>query len=197
MGCFVSEVLTPLSGLGPGDGRMWQCLNRLQLSSEGCEWLQETWGVPSGAWRPLVLKAQNALYKVIKHLQSSLWAEAIFFFYSAVFHVHLLSSLFQVVDMCAAMFCRLASRYPRGSSESAQLTAVLCRVKDRVTKVCNSVSLGKTHHLLSNWTGNPSDFSTSIIFSVPQLVWMMVAVVIILSLMLRPNVLALCIVQKL
>ncbi|XP_056229029.1 protein Niban 1-like [Seriola aureovittata] len=59
------EVLTPLSGLRPDDGRMWQCLDRLELSSEGCAWLQETWGVQSGTWRPLLLKAQNALYKVI------------------------------------------------------------------------------------------------------------------------------------
>ncbi|KAI3352949.1 hypothetical protein L3Q82_019515 [Scortum barcoo] len=97
------EVLTPLSGLGPHDARMWQCLDKLDLSSEGHAWLQETWGVHSGTWRPLVLKAQNALYKV--------------------------------VDTCAVMFSRLVSRYPCFSFDSSQLTAVLCRVKERVVKV--------------------------------------------------------------
>ncbi|XP_040892017.1 protein Niban 1-like isoform X2 [Toxotes jaculatrix] len=86
------EVLTPLSGLGPDDDRMWQCLDGLELSSEGRAWLQETWGVHSGTWRPLV------------------------------------------VDMCVVMFLRLVSRYPCFSLDSAQLTAVLCRVKDKVVK---------------------------------------------------------------
>ncbi|XP_044045960.1 protein Niban 1-like isoform X2 [Siniperca chuatsi] len=86
------EALTPLSGLGPDDARMWQCLDRLELSSEGRTWLQETWGVHSGTWRPLV------------------------------------------VDMCALMFWRLVARYPCFSFDSSQLTAVLCRVKERVIK---------------------------------------------------------------
>ncbi|KAG8015220.1 hypothetical protein GBF38_022560 [Nibea albiflora] len=96
------EVLTPLSAFGPGDARMWQCLDKLELNSEGQIWLQETWGVHSGTWRPLLLKAQNALFKV--------------------------------VHMCAVMFRRLVSRYPCSSFDSSQLTAVLCRVKERVVK---------------------------------------------------------------
>ncbi|XP_039663084.1 protein Niban 2-like isoform X2 [Perca fluviatilis] len=59
------RVLTPLSSHGPDDARMWQCLDKLELSSEGQTWLQETWGVHSGTWRPLLLKAQNALYEVV------------------------------------------------------------------------------------------------------------------------------------
>ncbi|XP_071360756.1 protein Niban 1-like [Trachinotus anak] len=114
------EVLTPLSGLGPDEGRMWQCLDRLELSSEGCAWLQETWGVHSGTWRPLVLKAQNALYKV--------------------------------VDMCAVMFWRLVSRYPCVSSDSAQLTAVLCRVKDRVVKHLDTELLALRSQLILEMT---------------------------------------------
>ncbi|XP_071783838.1 protein Niban 1-like isoform X3 [Centroberyx gerrardi] len=64
-GRSMKEVLRPLSGLGPDDTRMWQCLARLEMSSEGRAWLQEAWGVHTGAWRPLALKAQNALYKVV------------------------------------------------------------------------------------------------------------------------------------
>ncbi|XP_031145057.1 protein Niban 2-like isoform X5 [Sander lucioperca] len=96
------KVLTPLSGHGPDDARMWQCLDKLEMSSEGQTWLQETWGVHSGTWRPLLLKAQNALY--------------------------------EVVDMCAVMFRRLLSRYPCFSFNSSQLTAVLCRIKEKVVK---------------------------------------------------------------
>ncbi|XP_071401629.1 protein Niban 1-like isoform X3 [Centroberyx affinis] len=101
-GRSMKEVLRPLSGLGPDDNRMWQCLARLEMSSEGRAWLQEAWGVHTGAWRPLALKAQNALYKV--------------------------------VDMCAVMFRRLVSRYPCCSLDRSQLSAVLCRVRDRVVK---------------------------------------------------------------
>ncbi|CAK6968382.1 protein Niban 1-like isoform X1 [Scomber scombrus] len=67
------EVLTPLGGLGPGDGRMWQCLNKLELSLEGRAWLQETWGVHSGTWKPLVVKAQSALYKVVDVCAVMFW----------------------------------------------------------------------------------------------------------------------------
>ncbi|XP_050926722.1 protein Niban 1 isoform X2 [Lates calcarifer] len=67
------EVLMPLSGLGPEDGRLWQCLDRLELSSEGRAWLQETWGVHSETWRPLILKAQNALYKVVDLCAVMFW----------------------------------------------------------------------------------------------------------------------------
>ncbi|XP_031145055.1 protein Niban 1-like isoform X2 [Sander lucioperca] len=102
LGSKSTSVLTPLSGHGPDDARMWQCLDKLEMSSEGQTWLQETWGVHSGTWRPLLLKAQNALY--------------------------------EVVDMCAVMFRRLLSRYPCFSFNSSQLTAVLCRIKEKVVK---------------------------------------------------------------
>ncbi|XP_051241069.1 protein Niban 1-like [Dicentrarchus labrax] len=69
----IKKLLMPLSGLGPDDARMWQCLDRLELSSEGRMWLQETWGVHSGAWRPLVLKAQNALYKAVDMCAVMFW----------------------------------------------------------------------------------------------------------------------------
>ncbi|KAK1886073.1 23S rRNA (uracil(1939)-C(5))-methyltransferase RlmD [Dissostichus eleginoides] len=59
------HILMPLCGLGPDDARMWKCLDGLELSSEGRVWLQETWGVHSGVWRALLLKAQRALYKVV------------------------------------------------------------------------------------------------------------------------------------
>ncbi|XP_037621200.1 uncharacterized protein LOC119485588 [Sebastes umbrosus] len=52
---------------------MWRCLDRLGLSSEGRAWLQETWGVHSGTWRPLVLKAQDALYKVVDMCAVMFW----------------------------------------------------------------------------------------------------------------------------
>ncbi|TDH15985.1 hypothetical protein EPR50_G00014640 [Perca flavescens] len=85
LGSKSTSVLTPLSSHGPDDARMWQCLDKLELSSEGQTWLQETWGVHSGTWRPLLLKAQNALYeltavlcrikeKVVKHLDTELLA---------------------------------------------------------------------------------------------------------------------------
>ncbi|XP_059186862.1 protein Niban 1-like [Centropristis striata] len=67
------EVLAPLKGLGSDDARMWQCLDRLELSSEGRTWLQETWGVHGGTWRPLVLKAQNMLYKVVDMCAVMFW----------------------------------------------------------------------------------------------------------------------------
>lgn len=54
----------------------------------------------------------------------------------AVSHAPPLLFLFQVVDMCAVMFWRLVSRHPCFSFDSSQLTAVLCRVKERVVKVC-------------------------------------------------------------
>ncbi|XP_047435065.1 protein Niban 2-like [Mugil cephalus] len=110
------EVLSALRGLGPDNARMWKCLDRLELTSKSREWLQDTWGVHSGTWRPLLLKAQNALYKV--------------------------------VDMCAVMFGRLVSRYPCFSSDSSQLTAVLCKVKDRVLKHLETEMLALRSHLI-------------------------------------------------
>ncbi|KAM4603308.1 protein Niban 1-like [Polymixia lowei] len=61
----IKEVLRPLSDLGLREARTWQCLARLEMGSEGQAWLQETWGVHSRTWRPLALKVQNALYKVV------------------------------------------------------------------------------------------------------------------------------------
>ncbi|XP_026159610.1 uncharacterized protein LOC113128472 isoform X2 [Mastacembelus armatus] len=66
-------VLRPLSGFGADDTRMWQCLDRLELSSEGRAWFQGTWGVHCATWRLLVLKAQNALYKVVHICAVMFW----------------------------------------------------------------------------------------------------------------------------
>nr|XP_046263473.1 protein Niban 1-like isoform X2 [Scatophagus argus] len=50
-----TQVLSPLSGLGPDSARLWHCLDKLELSFEGRMWLQKTWGLHSGTWRPLVV----------------------------------------------------------------------------------------------------------------------------------------------
>ncbi|XP_037830770.1 protein Niban 1 isoform X2 [Kryptolebias marmoratus] len=67
------EVLTLLSSFGPDNSRMWECLDRLELSSEGRSWLQNTWGVHSETWRPLLLKAQNDLHKVADMCAKMFW----------------------------------------------------------------------------------------------------------------------------
>ncbi|XP_022611517.1 protein Niban-like [Seriola dumerili] len=58
----------------------------------------------------------------------------------------------EVIDMCALMFCRLVSRYPCSSSDSAQLTAVLCRVKDRVVKQLDTELLALRSQLILEMT---------------------------------------------
>lgn len=96
------ELLTLLSGLGPNNSRMWECLDGLELSLESRAWLQDTWRVNNETWRPSLLKAQYSLYKA--------------------------------VNTCAKTFWRLVLRYPCFSPESDQLTAEMCRVRDKVVK---------------------------------------------------------------
>ncbi|XP_045902927.1 uncharacterized protein LOC123969506 isoform X2 [Micropterus dolomieu] len=54
----------------------------------------------------------------------------------------------EAVDMCAVMFWRLVSRYPRFSVDSTQLTAVLCRVKEKVVKHLEAELLALRSHLI-------------------------------------------------
>ena len=67
-------------------------------------------GVHSGKWRPLVLKAQNAVYKVLLQVHAARNSRPTnsMFYHSlhVVFHIHLLVSLFQVVYMYAGMLWR-------------------------------------------------------------------------------------------
>lgn len=50
----------------------------------------------------------------------------------------------------AVMFWRMVSRYPCFPVDSARLTAVLCRLKDKVVKVYNKVGLGKAHLIFTD-----------------------------------------------
>ncbi|KAI9533975.1 hypothetical protein NQZ68_018343 [Dissostichus eleginoides] len=69
------------------DARMWKCLDGLELSSEGRVWLQETWGVHSGVWRALLLKAQRALYKDLSRDYAMVNSEHAFYIHpDIVFH---------------------------------------------------------------------------------------------------------------
>ncbi|XP_021174399.2 protein Niban 1 isoform X1 [Fundulus heteroclitus] len=92
------ELLTLLDSLGPDKSRMWECLDRLELSLEAREWLQDTWRVRGEIWRPLLLRAQDALYKVVNMCAQMFWRQVLRYQCFSSEPAHLTAALCRVRD---------------------------------------------------------------------------------------------------